>query len=501
MVNGRANWVAPSFLSCGDDPKGILTGIKSNRRAGSPTGWAGLEFDSPGYSTDVDLAAGYSLTLGWDAVRAATGGTAASTSRGTAAATRTTATARSSGRSSSRTRRPRGAAGASPTARSCSPRISRPIGPGRPRRPARTSATPAASWSRRPGKPAVVTVELRSPYVMSRASGHGRRGRRGRGLRRRREDVHAGRPRRLLGRGRRATTRCLVRLTFRRPSPPSRLEAVVQCNRGSLPYLAPGQEPGDGGGGRPGGVGRQPAGRHLRLPPRLTGPSPTRSCPTSGPRSAGPTTPPGRGTRGGPKGVRRQGPAGRRSTSTCRPRRGSTRSTRGWCSSAGKSSPPGRARPCRRGRGEPAVGPGRRVQELPNPFAVGTDQAAGRGPAADDHPDVSPGPAAWCRRTASRRRPLPEVEGRRHLGPPGRGRPRGACPRRRSRGGRPARLPRRPRARQGGDEGRRDPPDRPVRAGQAVRPQAASASRPGRPSSPRSRPPATTPRPRRSPST
>ncbi len=65
---GKANWRAPSFLCCGDEPEGILTGVRSSSRAGSGTGWGEIRFDSPGYSTDVNLAPGWSLTLTWDAV-------------------------------------------------------------------------------------------------------------------------------------------------------------------------------------------------------------------------------------------------------------------------------------------------------------------------------------------------------------------------------------------------------------------------------------------------
>ena len=54
----RRTGAHPSFLSCGDDPRGILTGIASSNRAGSPTGWGDIGFDSPGYSTDVNLAPG-----------------------------------------------------------------------------------------------------------------------------------------------------------------------------------------------------------------------------------------------------------------------------------------------------------------------------------------------------------------------------------------------------------------------------------------------------------
>ncbi len=71
MAGGRANWMAPAFLVCGDEPAGVISGVKSSRDAGSPTGWASINFESPGYSTDVNLAPGWSLTLDWSAIEGA----------------------------------------------------------------------------------------------------------------------------------------------------------------------------------------------------------------------------------------------------------------------------------------------------------------------------------------------------------------------------------------------------------------------------------------------
>jgi hypothetical protein len=59
------NWRAPAFLVCGDQPKDMLTGLRSSKEAGSPTGWNSINFGSPGYSTDVNLAPGTSLELRW----------------------------------------------------------------------------------------------------------------------------------------------------------------------------------------------------------------------------------------------------------------------------------------------------------------------------------------------------------------------------------------------------------------------------------------------------
>ncbi|MBN1420588.1 MAG: hypothetical protein JXP34_17575, partial [Planctomycetes bacterium] len=62
------NWTAPAFLVCGDDLPGVLSGVASSRDAGSPRGWASISFDDRDYSTRVDLAPGYALTLDWDRI-------------------------------------------------------------------------------------------------------------------------------------------------------------------------------------------------------------------------------------------------------------------------------------------------------------------------------------------------------------------------------------------------------------------------------------------------
>lgn len=67
-IGERVNWTAPAFLVCGDSLEGVISGIATNNRAGSPRGWGGIKFDGPNYSTAVDLAPGYSLTLDWDKI-------------------------------------------------------------------------------------------------------------------------------------------------------------------------------------------------------------------------------------------------------------------------------------------------------------------------------------------------------------------------------------------------------------------------------------------------
>jgi len=69
VMNGtKANWRAPSFLSCGDDIAGTVAGLKTHRRAGSPEGWAGINHADGDYTTRVDLAPGFALTNTWDPI-------------------------------------------------------------------------------------------------------------------------------------------------------------------------------------------------------------------------------------------------------------------------------------------------------------------------------------------------------------------------------------------------------------------------------------------------
>ncbi|MBN2474996.1 MAG: transglutaminase domain-containing protein [Pirellulales bacterium] len=67
-VGEKVHWTAPAFMVCGDTLPGVLSGVRSSRNAGSPRGWGGIRFDDPGYSTSVDLAPGYALTLDWDRI-------------------------------------------------------------------------------------------------------------------------------------------------------------------------------------------------------------------------------------------------------------------------------------------------------------------------------------------------------------------------------------------------------------------------------------------------
>jgi len=70
-LGDKVNWTAPAFLVCGDSLPGVIDGCKANRDAGSPRGWASVQFDEPRYNTIVNLGVGYALTLDWDKIEGA----------------------------------------------------------------------------------------------------------------------------------------------------------------------------------------------------------------------------------------------------------------------------------------------------------------------------------------------------------------------------------------------------------------------------------------------
>jgi hypothetical protein len=239
--DGKANWRAPSFLCCGDEPAGILTGTRGRVRAGSGTGWGVLQFDSPGYATDVNLAPGYSLTLTWDAVKGASwwNGRKSVPSHGCGDKDYRNCPAIGP------IFEPYFHSGGAPRSYAngtllfapnlASDAFLRAVAAKDNVRLAGDALVPADA-----ARPASLTIEFQSPYVMTRASG------RADGVDRAEVSVDGGktfRPIRLpdfsgaVG----GQYACRVKLTFSRAVRSLRLEAVVQCNRGALPYLSPGR--------------------------------------------------------------------------------------------------------------------------------------------------------------------------------------------------------------------------------------------------------------------
>ncbi len=65
------NWRAPSFLGCGDELEGVISGLKTHHGRDRAPGWSGIDHATGKYSADVSLAAGFSLTNSWDPKEAA----------------------------------------------------------------------------------------------------------------------------------------------------------------------------------------------------------------------------------------------------------------------------------------------------------------------------------------------------------------------------------------------------------------------------------------------
>jgi len=241
VIGEAANWTAPAFLVCGDAPGGILTGVNSNRVAGSGTGWMGIKFDEDGYTTDVDLGPGFCLTLRWDAIDGAHWW-------------------------NGRKYVPEHGCG-DKDYRNC-PAIGPILEPYRSAHPrgARTFASghlvfqpdlandafltslagkDNVKWSKGrlapadPAKPASITVPLASPYILSRAYGSGD------GIDKAEVSTDDGKTFKTVKLADFSDAiggkySVLVRLTVAKPVTSLKLDAVVQHNRCALPYLSPG---------------------------------------------------------------------------------------------------------------------------------------------------------------------------------------------------------------------------------------------------------------------
>ncbi len=243
-VGSGFNWTAQPLLVCGDGAAGVVKGCKAGHIAGSPTEWASIRFDDPNYSTDVNLSPGYSLKLTWQAIPSAYYWVAG------------------------------GKPSKEPPSHTCGDKDYRStpsIGPilepyraidGQRRSYANGTLLFAPDLANdaflaglfaksnvkvsggalaplKAGQPASITVELQSPYVMTRASGKA-----------------AGASAAVSLDGGKTFKKveladftaavkghyqALVKLTFEKPVKNLKLKAIVQCNRCALPYLAPGK--------------------------------------------------------------------------------------------------------------------------------------------------------------------------------------------------------------------------------------------------------------------
>ena len=66
LIGDKANWQAPAFLVCGDDLPGMIQALRQKNRIGPEPGWGGMNHATGTYSADVNLAPGFALTNTWD---------------------------------------------------------------------------------------------------------------------------------------------------------------------------------------------------------------------------------------------------------------------------------------------------------------------------------------------------------------------------------------------------------------------------------------------------
>lgn len=66
LFGDKANWQAPAFLVCGDDLPGMIQALRQKNRVGPEPGWGGMQHATGNYSADVNLAPGFALTNTWD---------------------------------------------------------------------------------------------------------------------------------------------------------------------------------------------------------------------------------------------------------------------------------------------------------------------------------------------------------------------------------------------------------------------------------------------------
>jgi hypothetical protein len=240
-IDGKANWQAPSFLGCGDTPDGIFTGIRSSSRSGSPTGWATLRFDSPGYSTDVNLGAGSALTLTWDAIPGAHWWNGRKYVPGHGCGDKDYRNCPSVGPILEPYNRTGGQRRSHANGTLLfAPDLTNDAFLKGLAAADNVKVSDGALLPVDPSRPASITVSLQSPYLMTRASGQAD------GIDQAEISLDRGKtfkPIKLQDFSEEVGGQyaCLLKLSFQNAVRALKVEAVVQCNRGALPYLSPGK--------------------------------------------------------------------------------------------------------------------------------------------------------------------------------------------------------------------------------------------------------------------
>ncbi len=242
VMNGdKANWRAPEFLACGDTIADVIGGLKTHRGRDRSPGWAGIVHTNKGYSADVNLAPGFSLENTWDPIPDAWSWAGQKTA-------------------------PAHTCGGHKDTRN-DPGFGLILEPYVNSKPARSYAngtltfapdfssdallksfasTENVKYSAKTlvpvesGKPAIVVINLASPYVITKASGEGT------GADKVEVSIDAGKTYKAadlkdftaIVKDRVAA---LVKITFSEALKSLKLQATIQNNPGALPYLSPGK--------------------------------------------------------------------------------------------------------------------------------------------------------------------------------------------------------------------------------------------------------------------
>jgi hypothetical protein len=68
LRDGKPNWQAPDFLSCGDTIKEVVDGLKTHKTGGPAESWMGINHATGRYNTDINLVPGLCLENSWNEI-------------------------------------------------------------------------------------------------------------------------------------------------------------------------------------------------------------------------------------------------------------------------------------------------------------------------------------------------------------------------------------------------------------------------------------------------
>lgn len=239
--DGKANWQAPDFLSCGDTIDGTISGLKTHKTGGPADSWMGINHATGSYSTDVNLVPGLCFANTWDPMPDAWCWAGNSKAPGhTCPGHKDTRNNPAYGLIlepyvNSKSCRSYGNGTLTFAPDFADAGLLGSFAASENVKYSAKSLAPDAA-----GKPASVTVLLSSPYILTKASGEIP------GADAVEVSVDGGKTFKAadlkdFGATVKGSLSALVKVTFKEPIKSIKLEAVFQNNPGALPYLSPGK--------------------------------------------------------------------------------------------------------------------------------------------------------------------------------------------------------------------------------------------------------------------